>query len=96
MERMMFKLEKYLRFRLIEFWCGMNAKKLDIIAKVGLYNFGLNPLQEHYEWHLKQWLRWDYLKDGTDIKVKDCFVGDSWPLVLNRADMINPRFFNRI
>jgi putative sugar O-methyltransferase len=46
--------------------------------------------------YLKQWRSWKNPLDGTDIKVEDYLVGDSWSLVLDRVDPINPRFFNRV
>jgi putative sugar O-methyltransferase len=46
--------------------------------------------------YLKQWISWKNPLDGTDIKVDDYLVGDSWSLVLDRIDPINPRFFNRV
>ncbi|MBD3812295.1 MAG: putative sugar O-methyltransferase [Betaproteobacteria bacterium] len=46
--------------------------------------------------YLKQWISWKNPLDGTDIKIEDYLVGDSWSLVLDRIDPINPRFFNRV
>jgi putative sugar O-methyltransferase len=46
--------------------------------------------------YLKQWRSWKNPLDGTDIKVEDYLIGDSWSLVLDRTDPINPRFFNRV
>ena len=46
--------------------------------------------------YLKQWRSWKNPLDGTDIKAEDYLVGDSWSLVLDRVDPINPGFFNRV
>jgi putative sugar O-methyltransferase len=46
--------------------------------------------------YLKQWRSWKNPLDGTDITAEDYLIGDSWSLVLDRTDPINPLFFNRV
>jgi putative sugar O-methyltransferase len=46
--------------------------------------------------YLKQWISWKNPLDGTDIRVEDYLLGDSWSLKLDQTDPINPQFFNRV
>ncbi len=63
--------------------------------QVSLYLYLFGQLSSGYI-YLKQWISWKNPLDGTDIKIEDYLMGDSWALVLDRIDPINPRFFNRV
>jgi putative sugar O-methyltransferase len=45
---------------------------------------------------IKQWMDWTNPSDGTRMKPDDYALGESWKMVMDRIDPINPRFFNRV
>jgi putative sugar O-methyltransferase len=44
---------------------------------------------------LKQWKRWRNPADGTDLDVGSYAFDETWRVVLDQTDPINPMFFNR-
>jgi putative sugar O-methyltransferase len=46
--------------------------------------------------YLKQWRRWRNPLDGTDLRSADYALADSWRLIRDRTDPINPLFFSRV
>jgi putative sugar O-methyltransferase len=46
--------------------------------------------------YLKQWRNWKNPLDGTNMKIDDYKFNDSWSIVMDRVDPLNPKFFNRV